>query len=134
MQLSIKGNNLTENFAKWLLEIIKIELKQKIDKRKLESWEKYFRENLHIVIPIDLIIKKSIDNLIYKFTDENEILICLNDKEYIVANYKLITICKMINFGNVDHNGYPVFSDIFNQVASKVDNYVILYNLMSDED
>lgn len=133
MQLRVQGESLTRAFAKWLTMIVVQQLHKSVDKRRLKSWEQYLTHECGTNISIESFWKKSLQSITYHFVDNTLIIINIDPKEYLTSNIKMSTVCKIINFGTLDKKGYPVYTDVFNKIASNIDGYIKLYNLIGDK-
>ena len=56
MQLRVEGNMLTRDFGNWLLEIVRQELKDSFNKKKLQSLSSYIDQDVNI--PVETFINK----------------------------------------------------------------------------
>lgn len=95
-----------------------------VDRKRYPTWEKYLFQLYHKNISIDKILIQGVNNLEYKKI-ENNYEISINPN--IICSEvpaKLIDICALINYGNLEISPYPIF-DI---VMDKLGEYIpILY-------
>ena len=128
MQLRVEGNMLTKDFGTWLLDLVKLELKASFNKKKLQSLSSYIDQDVNI--PVETFINKVLDSLVCTIEEEDKVIsIHIDKNSYLVGNIKLDTMCRAINFGTATQKGYPVFTDVFHSIVSKINNYVTLYKL-----
>lgn len=133
MQIDVHGNNLTQDFAKWMLDILKSNLNSNLDKKKLGNCIEHLFSDIHTNLSIEVLWKKCLDALIYQIIDDTFIIIRFNPNLYIVNNIKVETLVKLINFGDLEHKGYPIFTETFTSIASEISDYVTLYKLMEGD-
>ena len=125
---------LTSDFSIWLIKEIRKQLLLDIDLKHIKAWQLYLEKLLaDKILPkqklsADAIILQGINSLEYILTD-NSVEISVNNKITIpnLNQVKLISIIKLINYGNNDIKGYPIFTDTFNYFAENIDAYIDKY-------
>lgn len=136
MQLEISDhkNLLDRAFIEWLKIKIRDKIIADIDPKKLENWDNFFNNQSMYksiykkkISAIDL-ISAGASNLDYRISD-SKFQILLNPNIYAsgLDRIKVDTICRLINYGNRDLAGYPIFTDTFNYFAENIDLYVSRY-------
>lgn len=136
MQLKLLDPNkfVDVAFGKWLIRHIQVQLLTNIDTKKLLRWDKYLTESNKIprlynkqYRAEDFIII-AVNNLICTGTD-GEIVIKINP--VIMApgldRIKLVDLMRLINYGNIQQKGYPLFSDTFREVSNSINSYLQSY-------
>lgn len=125
---------LNADFCDWLIKEIRKRLILEIDLKHVGKWQLYLEKRLaDKVLPkqkisADSIILQGINNLDYIIND-NSIEISVNNKITVpnLNQVKLISIIKLINYGNSDINGYPIFTYTFNYFAENINAYIDKY-------
>lgn len=125
---------LNHEFCDWLIMQIRKKILLDINIKKVAIWQLYLEKILaDKILPkqkisADNIILQGINNLEYIYTDYS-IEISVNNKINIqnLDQVKLISIIKLINYGNKDIVGYPIFTDTFNYFAENIDAYIDKY-------
>ena len=125
---------LNHEFCDWLIMQIRKKILLDINIKKVAIWQLYLEKILaDKILPkqkisADNIILQGINNLEYIYTDYS-IEISVNNKINIqnLDQVKLISIIKLINYGNKDIVGYPIFIDTFNYFAENIDAYIDKY-------
>lgn len=136
MELRIfdKDQFVTVDFGRWLIPKITTKIISSIDKQRLLKWDNYFSET-DVLKTISTKIPKTFDiivfiahNLTCSGTD-GEIFIEVSKTAFVpgLDRVKAETIAKLINYGNLEMEGYSIFTDSFNQIAQDIDSYVGLY-------
>lgn len=127
-------NTLSDDFIVWLISKISEKIISDVNINKLVTWDNFFNEqSLYKSIykkkisSLDLIIAGS-RNLIYT-KSQSSFCISVNPNIYApgLDRIKLITICKLINYGNQDITSYPIFTDSFKHFAENIYDYVDMY-------
>jgi hypothetical protein len=136
MKLEIRDpkNLLDRSFIEWL----KLKIRDKIlidtDPHKLLKWDLFFNDNNEFksiykkrIQTRDFIIAGAV-NLTYT-KSEVSFIIRINNNIYTpgLDRIKLISICKLINFGNSEIGGYPIFTNTMNHFAENIQYYVEEY-------
>lgn len=125
---------LDRPFIVWLMTQIRNKVLMECNLKKLEHWDVYFNsETVYKSIYKKRIFTKDIitagiSNLHYLLTDDG-FFISINPNIYTpgLDRIKLISLCKLINFGNQQILGYPIFTDIFQEIADNINDYVEKY-------
>jgi hypothetical protein len=102
-------------------------LLEKADRRKLLAFDDYLNSTEGINIKAINILSIATDNIKHIELD-GSIVIYINDKVLIKGTDKrLIDICRLINYGNLLVQGYPIFTKTFNHFSNNIDFYISLY-------
>ena len=132
MKLIIENINDTK-FISYLISTIKSYLLYNYNYRKAQKLEDYlntipkFKSKFRRYISVKELIMIAAYNLRYKkFSSYYEITIDQNQKVFGI-DAKLYDICRLINFGTLDVNGYSIFSDAFNYVEENINTLYSLY-------
>ena len=136
MRIEIYSEKLGTDFCEWLISILSNQIKGSIDDKKLIRWNEYLSSGGAIT----LVGRKSIlaKEIIFKGANSiivrelpNKFIIEINSKVMMpgVKSKKVSTLCRLINYGNMDIKGYPIFSDTFAMVADNINAYIDLYAL-----
>ena len=129
-----KRHLLTDRFNKWLLKRIKEKLFIDLDTSKLKVWDKYLEESdfsqlgQHQKLHSDKILILGINNLDY-YASNGLITYRINPSVFIPGfnQLRVSRICKLINHGCLEVQGYPIFSNVFNEIAQNLGKYVDEY-------
>ena len=79
---------------------------------------------MHWIIDIKTILIYGINHLHYTETSE-KIIIKMN--YYLNCpniDAKLYDICKLVNYGNLNIKGYPIFTNVFKHILNNIDFYI----------
>lgn len=134
LEISDPKNLLDRSFITWFKTKIRNKLIATIEDKKLIVWDEFFNNN-PVYISIykkkistrDIIIAGA-NNLDYTKSESN-FIITINNNIFTpgLDRIKLQSICKLINFGNLEIKGYPIFTDTFDYFAESIQDYVDRY-------
>lgn len=136
MELRIRDSQmiLDEDFGRWLLPIIRVNLISSIRKYKFDLWNEYLTSSTSVnrlydkTYTANEIIIFAANNLIYKGST-GEIIISFDNNKFVPGfdRLRLATIIKTINYGTLEIKQCSIFTDTFNYFAENIDKYVGLY-------
>ena len=135
MVLTIERNKyIDDEFIAWLIDKIRYEICTTINENKLDIFNEYVKEN-NLFQPVNnnskFDIKQaiilSLNTLTYRKT--NNVYIIEVGKNKLFPGYKvnLETVCKILDSGNTEIKGYPIFSKLFNNIKSNIVEYYEQY-------
>ena len=139
MTLNISTDKDLTNFCNWLIPKIQEYFIDSINVKKLELYNIYLNGNKVIlfdyggkrILSAKNILIGGIYNLIVKRTI-NKFIIEINPNIFIPnTSAKFIDIVKLINFGNMSLQGYPVVTETMDYFANNINKY---YNEFLEED
>lgn len=130
-----KGDLEITNFSYWLIPYIQEFLINQINKRKLIKFDKFLNDNkiIYFNYKEDRIIssKNILIGAIYNLrviNKANEIIIEINPNSIIPnTSAKFIDIIKLINYGNLLLEAYPILDKTMEYFASNIDYYYEKY-------
>lgn len=117
-------------FIKYLIKLLRKQLLGSIVPGKLIKWDNYlntlpiFKTKYKKGITAKEIIYSAAFNIRYMKSGQDYTIYIDNNQKIFGTNAKLYSICKLINYGNMQMQGYPIFTNTFNYIA---DNIQILY-------
>lgn len=135
MVLTIERNKyIDDDFIDWLIDEMRYEISTKINEKKLDMFNKYIEEsnlfepmNNSSKFDVKQAIILSLNTLTYRKT--NNVYIIEVGKNKLFPGYKvnLETVCKILDSGNTEIKGYPIFSKIFNNIKLNILEYYEKY-------
>ena len=131
----IKGI-LPKTFIRWFQRRVKQELIRQLQPQKANFWNDYLNEQYDdfkiypLKLSSDKLLRLGIDNIIFSYF-QNQITFRIDNNILVpgLDRIKLVDICKLINYGNLSHEGYPLFSSVFTEMQSNFEQYVREYFL-----
>lgn len=141
MKIEITNTNRTLDykFGEWIIEVVSNEIKSNIDEKKLIRWNEYLNTDgvLKFTSRKSILAKEiiylGIDNL--RLSElPNRFIIEINPNKYVpgVDKVKVVSACKLINYGNATMKGYPIFSNSFEMVVQNIDSLIEIYLRQKD--
>lgn len=136
MRLEIldEDNTLTIKFANWLIKQLQSEIALSVNQQKLKKWDKFFSEaDEYKSIYNNPVTTKTILLAGLKSLQVNKAgnkwIIRLNPASFVPGMncVNLETTCRLINYGNIEIQGYPIFSTALERAAEKINEYVYMY-------
>lgn len=110
-----KGKYIDEGFIRYLIELLQAYIADSVDYAQLLRCDAYLKTN-SLIDSFDStlqIIKESLKSFVWTETEKVFEISIKNDKIVKGKVAKLNEICKLINYGNLEFKGYPIFSDAF---------------------
>lgn len=120
-----------EDFIQWLVERIKGMIFLSLNMKKLKSFEMYQKDE-EIFKPhtkesgnlnFKKAILKGIKSINYTRIKDNWIISIPQNKPYPGYYATIYSICKFVNNGNMDIQGYNLFSKVFIRVKTNLTKY-----------
>ena len=131
MKLVIKKSKYVDKrFIQWLLPHIKYQLIKRLDNKHIAVFNYYLNKEDEFAnkkINIKKILLLAIRTLrFYEYTDL--FIICINE-DLVVPEYDVTlgTLCRFLNYGNLNIKGYPIFTEAFNAVKINLKTYYKQY-------
>lgn len=128
----VNDKRFDEPFIKFLIQKIKIDIMGNCNLQKLQPFGEML-EKLDIKVQPIIIVQKGVQAITYReinnskekgydiFIDENVML--------GGTKFKLISLIKLLDKGNTELRGYPIFSQAFERVGNELDSQYNLYLL-----
>lgn len=134
LEISDPKNLLDRSFIMWLKVKIRDKILSDIDSKKLINWDKYFNNNnvyksiyKKKISSLDIVTAGAV-NLDFTKSESNFLIfVNRNISAPGLDRIKLETVCKLINFGDLETKGYPIFTDTFEYFAKNIQDYVDRY-------
>ena len=132
LEIEYKDNSLDKKFGNWLILIIRELIKSSINDKKLSKWDKYIEEHFNHIYSKKVtskdIIFTGIKDLMCDDTD-SKLIIKISTNHFMqgLDRVRVETLCRLINYGNTEIKGYPIFTNAFNDIADNISVYVRKY-------
>jgi len=133
MILVVDNKYINKGFILFLKRRILFRLVQSINIKKLSMYDEYFNDAFKdeeiddVIISTKKVILLAGKNLCSdRFDTETHIYINPNIN-YPNTNIKLIDLCKIINYGTLSIEPYPIFSDCFNHFHKGIKRYINMF-------
>ena len=136
MELKLQDNHefVDVGFGTWLIPKLSAKIINNIDSKKLVVWNKYLTTSTSIkrlynkeYSAQDILIFAARNLVCSGIPGQISITINKNIRAPGFDRISLYELVKLINYGNLNVKGYPVFTDTLHQVAEDIDSYLELY-------
>lgn len=118
-----------DGFFQFVMSMIHRRLLSSIKASKLKQWDEYFKQN-NISVSAYEIIKQAAKHLKYTIIKDDAMIMIDNNVD-IDNKYSLISLCKLINNGNLETKAYPIFTQTFEYIAKHIRQYELLYRMLN---
>ena len=133
MTFTILANKYIDDyFIEWLIDVIRHKIISQIDNKRIHIFNDIVNDNQ--------IFNEVNPNIKVKFDVRKAIILALNSMRYrriknvyiidignniLFPHYqvKLDTVCRLLNYGNTQIKGYPIFSQVFNDIRKNLKQY-----------
>ena len=134
MELRIKDDSstFTDDFIVYLIREIRYYLPLKINKRKLIKWDDYLNSigitttDKYKISSYNVLLA-GVHSLTYKKIDDEYIINIDNNAYMPYITESIDTLCKLINYGNVELKGVYVLTETFEYFSKNVNKYFDKY-------
>ena len=136
MELRIKDENqiVDTDFDKWLIPYIRVKIFASLGQYNLQQWDAYLTTSKNVPRLYDKtystreVIQFACQHLVCKGVP-SEISIQFDNTQFVPGfdRLRLTTLVKTINYGTLDMNGCPIFSDVFTWFIENIDDYIKFY-------
>ena len=131
MTLVVENKNITESFIPYLKTRMLRHICLIMDEDKLNRFDEYFQskelmignKNLDIIDSKNVIML-AMTNLQHKKYEENTHIFINPNITYPGTSIKIVDLCKIINFGTLSIEGYPIFTMTFDHFSRNIKKYV----------
>lgn len=129
MILIVENKNITESFIPYLKKRIIGYIAIKMELKKLDKYDEYFNSNKFstnrdVTINSRKVIVLGISNLQHKRYETTTHIFINPNICYPGTDYKVVDLCKIINFGTLSIDGYPIFTNTFEYFSKHIKHYV----------
>lgn len=131
MKLILPSNEyITEDFICWLIIQIKYIILNNINESKLDLFNNYFKEqkffkpiNNKQKFDVRKLILLSINNITYRKLNNVYIIEIKNNVTFPGYTVNINTLCRLLNYGNVNIKGYPLYTDSFKTIKANLKTF-----------
>lgn len=128
MTLIVENKNITQSFIPYLKKRMLGYLSIILNMKKLIVFDEYFESeefgnDTKVKIDSKRVVLMGMTNLSHKRYDTYTQLFINPNILYPGTSFKVVDLCKVINFGTLSVDGYPIFTQIFDYFSQNIDNY-----------
>ena len=129
MTLIIDNKNITKSFIPYLKKRILGHVLILLDLKKIIKYDEYFnsfnfKSDNPTIINTKKIIMLGMSNLIHERYETTTHISINPNITYPGTKFKIIDLCKVINFGTLSIDAYPIFTETFNHFSKNLKKYI----------
>ena len=128
MTLIVENKYINLYFIKYLKKRMLRHLATLLNIKKLERYDEYFNskefnhdDNTHISSRKVLLL--GMTNLSHKRYENSTHIFIDPNINYPETNFKVVDLCKVINFGTMSIDGYPIITETFEHFSKNIKKY-----------
>ena len=131
MILKIRKDNkfITESFIRFLVRLLRREVLSRLDKRGFEKTDNFLM-SLGLNISSEEIILLGVRNITYTETEQEYFIHIDHNEKVPGTNYKVETLCKMIEYGNTVCKPQRIFTESIKHIEDNISKYYDFYCFM----
>lgn len=99
-----------------------------IDMSRVAVWDSYLKTvfNKASIVPNTLdVLKKYFANQVISILSESECYITVDPNIIYTNNYTIDSLARLINYGNLSIQGYPLFDEVYQFVLDNLEKIII---------
>ena len=133
--LDNKSKKYTNGFMRFLIYNMRLEFSRKISHEQADRWDDYLNDKEASKLDFS---NKHIRTLNILYLGINRLVFRKYKDLYLIeikpfanipgTNERISDVCNLINYGTMDIQPYPIFSEVFSSVEKKLDKLYRLYN------
>jgi hypothetical protein len=130
MTLIVENKDIVPSFISYLKTRLLRHICLILDLSKLKAFDEYFQSSEFLEISNDVIISSkrlillAMSNLQHKRYESTTHIFINPNVTYPGTGLKLVDLCKIINYGTLSVEGYPIFTETFNHFSRNIRKYV----------
>ena len=129
MTLVVENKDINTHFIKFLKRRIMGYISLIMNFKRLKPFDEYFNSNEfksisnNVVISSKRIITMGMTNLVHKRYETNTHIFINPNITYPGTTIKIVDLCKLINYGTLSLEGYPIFTKTFDHFSKNIKKY-----------
>ena len=130
MTLIVNNKDVTTNFILFLKKKMLSYIAYILDIKRLVAYDEFFNSEEfrkisgNVVIDSKKVIVLGMSNLTHKRFESTTHIFINPNLTYPGTTLKIESLCKIINYGNLSIDAYPIFSMTFNHFSKNIGKYV----------
>lgn len=133
MTIVVENKHINKGFIPFLKNKLLGYLSTILDIKKLQKYdelfksEEFLKESDNTIVNAKKVILMGMTNLIHKRYETTTHIFINPNINYPGTNLKLVDLCKIINYGTLSIDAYPLFTQTFSYVQSNIGRYIDRY-------
>lgn len=130
MTLRVDNKNINQHFISYLKKRMLGYASTILNVRQLDPFDEYFNSGDFKKLSNDTtvstrkVVLLSMTNLIHKRYETTTHIFINPNINYPGTDMKLVDLCKIINFGNMSIDAYPIFTETFDHFSNNIKKYM----------
>jgi hypothetical protein len=130
MTLVVENKDIVPSFISYLKTRLLRHICLILDLSKLKPFDEYFQSlefleaSNGVIISSKRLILLAMSNLQHKRYESTTHIFINPNITYPGTGLKLVDLCKVINYGTLSIEGYPIFTETFNHFSRNIRKYV----------
>lgn len=133
MTLVVDNKHINKGFIPFIKKKLFAYMSTITDTKKLHKYDELFHSKEFLkmsnntIISSRQVIVMGMTNLIHKRYETNTQIFINPNINYPGTNLRIVDLCKIINYGNMSIDGYPILTMTFDYVQSNIGKYIDRY-------
>jgi hypothetical protein len=128
MTLIVENKNITQSFIPYLKKRMLGYLTIILNIKKLNVFDEYFESDMfgnetNIKIDSKRVVLMGMTNLSHKRYETYTQIFINPNIVYPGTQFRVVDLCKVINYGTLSIEGYPIFTETFDYFSQNIDKY-----------
>jgi hypothetical protein len=129
MTLVVENKDVTQNFILYLKKKMLSYIAYILDIKKLQAYDEYFssddfkKTSNNTLVSSKKVIVLGMSNLIHKRYETTTHIFINPNLTYPGTNLKVVDLCKIINYGTLSIDAYPIFTMTFDHFNNNIGEY-----------
>lgn len=127
----VNDKRFTEPFARFLTKAIKLRIQSDKNIKKMAPFGEMLKK-LDVKSTPEIVVERALKEIKYRkieSIEETGYEIYLDEDAMFDNKYKVIDLIKLLENGNMEISGYPLFSDAFKKIKEDINDQYRLYEL-----
>ena len=116
-----------KRFMKFLIRRLKMLVLSEIDNKKFSALSDYATEIYNTRIDMRKVVSIAVNNIVFDFIDGTYYLTINTKQVYPETDIPVYQLSRLLNFGNSEVKGYPLFTKNFNLIKANLAGYYKYY-------
>lgn len=135
MTIVVENKHINQGFIPFIKKKLLGYMSLILDTKKLQKYDEMFqaKEFLRLSNKISISSRKvviiAMTNLLHKRYETNTQIFINPNINYPGTTIKIVDLCKIINYGTLSIDGYPIFTETFNHIQQNIGKYIDRYTI-----
>ena len=133
MTIVVDNKYINQGFISFIKKRILGYMSVILNINKLQRYDELFQSEEFLIlsnktsISSRKVVLMAMTNLIHKRYETNTHIFINPNINYPGTNMKIVDLCKIINYGTLSIDAYPIFTETFNHIQQNIGKYIDIY-------